>query len=457
VRKSWIATVGLLALILAACTGDTTPTTTSQTQTTTTAEATSTTRPQITDGGLVPIDPATLVPALGAKSITQGDRFRGTVSPNGNWLALLKVLNNEQLWIEIIDLTTNEIVAKTKVPQGESGLQITDHGTAFWIACDNRMTLFGLSAGANNREKVFDRFPEDFFTDTFQLLGDDRFGFFGIISTDGVGQGEATIVILDAGDGSLTQLPLPNVDMGIIGKGEPVGDVETLEIANPVAVWDIANDRVLIIEATRDVVTEVDLSDGGIKEHPWQSPEAGLHGLFDWLIPPAQAKGLTSGITRDAALSPDGRHLYVATSVAKIEEGKESSSPLGLISLDTETWAGTAIDANVDTLYPSPDGIFLLAQGVEVIEAELGVRASPVYVIDMATSELLIGFQTSDISATDVSFSRDGGFAYLTTWTEQEMNIDILDLGLMQLTGSVAFRELSLVGEAGLMAFHFDQ
>ncbi len=446
----------MLALTLAACTGDTAPTTTSQTQTTNSSGVTTTTRPQITDGGLVPIDPATLVPVPGAKSITQGDWFEGTVSQNGTWLALLKWLRSEQEWVEIVDLTTNEVVAETRVPQGASGLQITDAGSAFWIAGDNRMTLFRLLAGANNREKVFDRFPEDFLTDTFQMLGDDQFGFFGIISTDGVNQGEATIVILDAVDGSLTQVALPDVDIGIIGEGEPVGGVETQEIANPVAVWDIANERVLIVEATRVVVTEVSLSNGEISEHPWRRPEAGLDRFLAWLIPTAQAKGVTTGITRDAALSPDGGSLYVATSVREIVEDEEVSRHLNLIVLDTETWEAQTIDVAVDTLYPSPDGVFLLAQGVEVIEGELGVRASPVYIIDMATAELLIEFPISDGIATGISFSRDGSFAYIITLTDTE-KIDILDLEILQLTGAISFRELSLIGPASLMAFHLDE
>ena len=449
-----MATAGVLALTIASCTGDTAPTTTSQTQTTIGAEPTTTTRPQITDGGLVPIDPATLVPVPGAKSITQGDRFEGTVSPNGTWLALLKWLRSEQEWVEIVDLTTNEVVAETRVPQGASGLQITDAGTAFWIAGDNRMTLFGLSEGANNREKVFDKFPEDFFTDTFQPLGSDRFGFFGIISTNGQNQGEATIVIVDSGDGSMNQIALPNVEMGIIGTGEPVGDVETLEIANPAAVWDIANDRVLIVEATRDVVTEVNLSDGGIKEHQWFRPEAGLDRFFTWLMPTAQAKGLTTGITRDAVLSLDGGSLYLATSVREIVGDEEVSRPSYLIVLDTEKWEAQAIDAAVDTLYPSPDGVFLLAQGVDVTEGSLS--ASPVYVIEMDTAELLIELPPSDGIAAGISFSRDGSFAYIVTLTDTE-KIDILDLEILQLTGAISFRELSLIGEAGLMAFHLDQ
>ena len=457
-RKRPVITAVVLLLILGACSGDASTTTTFQAETTSTTESpTTTARQQIVDGGLVPVDPATLVPVPGAKSITQGDRFHGTVSANGNWVALLKVLTNDQLWIEIVDTTTKEVVAEAKLPHVQSGLRIDDVGTAFWIAGGNRMTLFRLEAEANNRAKVFDKFPEDFFTDTFQLLGGDRFGFLGIIATGGQNQGEAAIVILDAEKGSFTQVALPGLDIGIIGIGDPVGDVETLEIANPVAVWDIDNDRVLIVEASRDAITEVDLTSGEISEHSWTRPEAILDRLWAFFIPPAQAQGLTEGTSRDAVLSTDGKLLYVATKTTEVIDHNEVSSPLNLVVLDTGTWSAAVIDVNVDTLYPSPDGVFLLAQGVEVISGVPGVQASPVYVIDMDSAELLIGFQTSDISATDVSFSHDGAEAYITTRSDQEMRIDILDLGLLQLTGAIQFRELSLIGEAGLLAFHLDQ
>lgn len=457
-RKRPVAIAIVLILLIGACSSGASTTTTTEPETTsTTQHTTTTTRQQIVDGGLVPVDPATLIPLPGASSITQGDWFEGTVSPNGGWVALRKSLRSEQLWMEIVDLATSEVVAETRLPQGASGLQITDEGTAFWMSGGNRMTLFRLRAGASNREKVFDKFPEDFFTDAFQQIDRDRFGFFGLTSTDGQNQGEASIVVLDAWEGSLTQVALPGLDMGIIGRAEPIGDVESLEIANPVAVWDTDNNRVLIVEASRDVITEVNLATGEITEHRWTRPEAFLERLWAFFIPRALAKGLTKGTTRDAVLSTDGDLLYVATRTTVIDEDKEVSSPLDLVVLDTGTWAAAVIDANVDTLYPSPDGVFLLAQGVDVVSGGAGVRASPVYVIDMSSGELLIGFQTSDTSGTNVSFSRDSGEAYITTWSEQEMKIDILDLGLMQLTGSVAFRELSIVGEAGLMAFHFNR
>ena len=65
-----------------------------------------------------------------------------------------------------------------------------------------------------------------------------------------------------------------------------------------------------------ETVTEIDLSDGGISEYSWRAAEAGLDRLFTWLIPTAQAKGPTAGVTRDAILSADGGNIFVATVVA---------------------------------------------------------------------------------------------------------------------------------------------
>ena len=74
----------------------------------------------------------------------------------------------------------------------------------------------------------------------------------------------------------------------------------------------------------------------------------------------------------------------------------------------------------------------------------------------MSLPEVLLGFQTSDESAAEIQFSPDGGLVYISTWSQDAVTIDILDLGLLQLTGAVSFRELSLIGETGYMAFHLE-
>ena len=94
----------------------------------------------------------------------------------------------------------------------------------------------------------------------------------------------------------------------------------------------------------------------------------------------------------------------------------------------------------------------LLAQGAEVTGS--AIRPSPIYVIDMATAQVGPGFQTNDLTRTDVQFSVDGKLAYLSSVDDSGDRIDILDLDIQDLTGAMAFGRLSLIGRAGLVAFH---
>ena len=110
-------------------------------------------------------------------------------------------------------------------------------------------------------------------------------------------------------DGVTTNHDLPEVETGG---------------AAPAAVWDMANDRVLVVAATEDVVWEVSF-DGSITEHPWD--------------------GEGAAVTRQAALSPDGTRLYIASAATKEEDGVTKSTAQDLIVLDPVNWAsGQIID-----------------------------------------------------------------------------------------------------------------
>jgi len=170
-----------------------------------------------------------------------------------------------------------------------------------------------------------------------------------------------------------------------------------------------------------------------------------------------------AGTAREGVLAPDGQRLFIATSITETEvedtSWETTRSPEDLMVLDLNTWSVSVLDIAVDTLQASPNGLHLLAHGAEVTEgttAGFEVRPSPVFVIDMSLPEVLLGFQTSDESAAEIQFSSDGGLVYISTWSQDAVTIDILDLGLLQLTGAVSFRELSLIGETGYMAFHLE-
>ena len=437
----------LVALTATACSADTTsgggdP------------EPTATTRPRLVDGGLIPIDPATLIPLSGAQPISAASSFDGLVSANGRWAVLQTWRSStDQQSIEIVDLESNQLVSRLPTDAGISDLSIDDNGNVYLLSWMERPRLELLRPGVETTEVLIDEFPAGMAPTEMGVFGPQRFGFFGTTS-----DGSAHLFISDLETGEVTEVPLPNVEVGVIEEVELIDDFPAFETANPAVVWDTERSRVLIVEATRDIVMAIDADTGQVSEHAWESPTSLLDRLWAAFQPSAQAKGLTTGTTRSAVLSQDGTKLYIATSSSELREGGTFRAPQDLVVLDTESWDTTSIDIVADTLWISPNSGLILAQGSEVTDnpAESGVSASPIYMID-TTDASVTTIQTTSSSAAEISFSADGNLVYIATQTPTEMKIEILDLTLMQLTGAIEFRELSLIGPAGLMAFHLDQ
>ena len=442
-----------IALTVSGCSTDSASDTSNQT-TLPPAESTTTTRPQLVEGGLIPIDPATLIPLAGAQPISIASSFDGLVSTNGRWAVLQTWRSStDQQFIEIVDLTINEVVSSLAIDAGIPDLSTDDDGNVYVLTWKERPRLELLRPGAEATEVVIDAFPAGMAPAEMEAFGPQRFGFFGTTP-----DGDAYLFISDLQTGAVTAVTLPNVEVGVIGEVEIVDDIPVLETANPSVVWDNQRSRVLIVEATRDIMIEIDADTGRVSEHEWEAPTSLLDRLWAEFQPTAQAKGLTTGTTRSARLTPDGAKMYVATSTFELRDSGTVRSPQNLIMLDTESWGVTAIDIVADTLWTSPNTGLILAQGSEVTDnpVESSVSASPIYVID-PTDDSVTTIQTTGRSAAEISFSADGNLVYIATQTRTDMKIEILDLTFMQLTGAIEFRELSLIGPAGLMAFHIDQ
>lgn len=450
-----------LMLLTVSCTGDGAPTSTSQTQPTTApSETTTTQRAQLVDGGLTPMDPNTLVPLEGAEPVVVAEDHWGVISPNRRWAAISSWHSGaeERTEITVVDLDDYSVLSRYQPGQAFTGLTVANDGTAYWLAGEPFLGLFALPPGSD-AELLFDSFPNHLspWEGHIETLGEDIYGVVANSPHEGEEPGPVSVVVIDAVTGAAEEIPLPEVEQGLVGEIESGDGSPVSGMARPKAVWDPANDRVLVVEATRDAVTEVDITTGEVEIHPWSLPESALDTLLAWLMPPARAKSEDVGTRRDAVLSTDGRQLFVATSVGSVEGEAIRRQPLDLIVVDTATWSVTSVlDAEVDTLHLSPDGRHLLAQGQRVTEteSEYTTTASPVFVIDTETPELLIAFGGSDEQRTGVDFSPGGDLAYLTTHLEDRTKIDVIELELLQPVGSIAFRELSLVGEAGLIAFH---
>lgn len=464
-KKPFIRTAAF-ALAIAACSGGTAATTTGA-PTTSILPTTTVTNPPLVNGGLIPIDPATLIPLQGAEPILVADLFTGVISPSGAFSAIQSVTTaNDQVRMALVEIATNTVLANVGMSHGFwDDPIVTDDGVAYWIGgdgVDGGLTLYRAEPGDDQAEVLYTNFPREFSGSDFNLLDDGRFGVFGT-KFDNNPAGLATLILIAADASTHQEIPLDNVIAGYANAPDPEDTLQVFEFAGNAPVWDIQSDRFLLVEAARDSVTEVDLTTSQVTEHPFSTPEAFLDPLWAFVAPVARAKGPVAGVAREAVLAPDGQSLFVATSVAHTEvDGtywETTRSPEKLMVLDAATWQGSILDIAVDTLEASPDGLHLLAHGAEITEGTgsgFEVQPSPVYVIDMSVPEVLVGFQTSESSTAEIQFSSDGELVYISTWNQDMVTIDILDMSLVQLTGAVSFRDLSLVGEAGYMAFHLE-
>ena len=393
--------------------------------------------PTLELGGLVPADPATLVPYEEAESLVVGDRHDGAVSPNGLWAVVRTTGDEATTELTLIEL---DGLVSTPIEGDDIGLGpvVDDTGLAHFFVAGK------LNWAGPDGTGVIETAPSapDHLTDTLTDLGDGRVAYLTGPETE---RGPISVVIV-AGD-SVTVHEIAGVTAGPQTSADP--DLPHRELVVPAVAFDGGNDLAMIVAADEDVIVVVDLVTGAATEHiftsaPWPDDE------------PAE---------RDLFISDDGSTLFVATSHLLIEqsgdgwETTESAHPL--VVVDTGDWTSRAIESVIaSNVYPSPDKSIIATSGAETVTESDGhteTTQSPVYVIEIATSEPLVGFEGRSGTIEDVQFSGDGGEMYVLSTGEDAMNIDIVDIAVLELAGSVGFTRMSLVGEAGLMAFHLTE
>lgn len=420
----------VIALLTAACTSDGEATsTTADTGPTTTVATTATTRPQLVDGGLVLADPATLIPFEDAEPIIVGMDHRGTVSQDLSRTVVQTSLSDGSFLVSVLETNSWEVLSSVDVDVEPQLLTVDDAGAAYWLGGPAGGDLLVLEPGADAPRLVTSDLLGGFdpYGDQIETLAD---GGLGLVGSHTTGDGDVVSVVILSPDGEMTVHDLPALETrtDINGDEYPV---------RPDYAWDTTNNRVLVVEATRDVVNELDLESGDIDQHPWD--------------------GIGPATQRDVVLSPDGARLFVASAGEETKDDGLARSPQDLVVLDTVDWAsGEIVDIAVDHLYPSPDNQTLLAQGAEVTTTATGTEArpSPVYLLDMTTAEVSVGFQVSDSVESPAQYSADGAFAYLATDEDGAETYAILDVTIQELVGTAGFNRFSLIGPAALVAFH---
>lgn len=118
------------------------------------------------------------------------------------------------------------------------------------------------------------------------------------------------------------------------------GEYEIPIWGTPGLAW--AADRLFIAHAESLEIAEVDLVTGEVDNHALAG-SSWWDRLWAFWMPTASAKGPSLGTYSSAALSPDGRYLYVSgnrSDVVMREDGVlvEEQEHLGLTVVDTETW-----------------------------------------------------------------------------------------------------------------------
>jgi hypothetical protein len=422
------------------------------------AESTTTTRPiptttiEVEQTALFRVDPMTLEPLPGFNPIPAGDYFWGSASENGHWLA--GYANDEDggvTEVRLVDVTNWEVVASWQ-PVGSGEPYVTDRGVVYYAqGGPSWPTLKRLRPGAD--DEVASDLPEGFSPSSPIHQQGPLIAVFGTTGDWGLASEEPMIATVDLSSGVVTAIELPQVTYGPIEEVDIGESWSPFVGAYPGLVWD--GGRALIVHADRDVVTEVDLVGGEVTDHRFGPEASALGSLFAWLASPAQAGGMPmADSTRSAQLSPDGRRLYVATRVGEAVVASEDdwylgTQSIGLEVIDTETWARIdRLDAPIGEVHLSPDGTRLIGWGFTQEDrlSSTKFESHGVFVIDTTSLEVLAHHEGPDDWYYPISFSSDGRFGYLTTWSETS----IIDLASGEMIGNRSAAGFQVWGEAGV-------
>lgn len=404
------------------------------------------------------VDPGTLVPDGSAEPIVTGAAHDGVVSPNGRW-ALIRTWDHDRSTGEETNIISLVEVASGTVVASAAGYSeattVNDDGVAhsFEQGSTSRIMRLDRAGGTPiDAELPTDAYP---LVDTLSDLGDGRMGYLATSS----GLGPVSLVLVDDGETRVTI-----IDEVIAGSEETSqqSGVSVFENITPAVAWDPDRDRALVVSADDELVVIVDLVTGETSPHPWTTAT----GLFDQIrfgMATARAKGIDTGSTRHAHLTGDGASLFVATRTSELSGGDDrwtaTTKAEDLLVIDTTTWVATDMGVSAWHLDVSPDGTRLLATGAVITSESTGdstIDSGPVHVVAIDGAEVIGEFQPTAGDLADVAWSPGSDVFYMIS-SNSQTTIDIVDISLGQVVGSVAFREMSLVGEAGLMAFHLDE
>jgi hypothetical protein len=375
------------------------------------------------------VDPYTLKPLPFLAPIPMGDSVWGQPSPNGAYFAATAWDDTSGAGeIRLIDVEAWEERGSWR-EAADSELTVDDAGTVYF-------TRFGklreLDSGMRTSQPVAD-LPDQFHP-WEDRLGGSRYLAFGARFEPSVGLEIASVVVAEIETGQVTNIDLPGIRIGNLepDNAEPWAGYL---YAAPAFLIDNEGRRGLMIQADRDIVSEVDLESGSVTDHRF-SPE-GPDGSID----PTRMM-----LQRSAALSPDGTRLYVATRQLQLDATEETwtvtVTPLGLLTVDTTTWEiSSRLDEPIGEVYLSPDGETALAWGWTSTESDQmhEMTSHGLYVLSGEPLQVLVHHPPGeqDQWLGPISFNLVAGLGYVTNWGQGYGNwVDVIDLGSGQILAS---------------------
>jgi DNA-binding beta-propeller fold protein YncE len=409
--------------------------------------------------GLYRADPGTLEPVRSSEPLTTGDSMWGSSSPNGDWLVL-------NVWyagtpetdiLRVVKVESGAVVSEAEVGAPQYGLDIADDGTVYRLAGSTDFRVVALAPGSEAFDELLS-LPEGFSPwSSTEMLSEGRLGWIGsVVSTDGLLIAAVGIADIESADFDLYELP----GVALEGTDEfDVGSWAVGEFYQPGVVWSPDDSKVYVVHADEPVVTVIDLTNSTVVEHDWEAPTAWLDRLAAFWSPVAVAKGPTAGAIASAALSPDGKTLYVSSEIGEFVRWNELEwhvewKPQGIQAIDLATWEVVDTwDLPVAQVAVTPDGASLIGWGVtrkDTVDTTI-YTGHPVVVINTETREVMgeVDLPYEDLRL--VSFSPDGSYVYFTQWDETFLSLDLSTnalVGTYKMAGGIG----GVFGQSGLVA-----
>lgn len=299
-----------------------------------TSVATTTTAPGGGIGGeMVKIDMSTLEPVAGLASVPIPSDSWTVVSSDG-----LVLINFE--WDARTDTSfARPLDVERWLPMESFAIDSHDwgviHEEAYYAYMrSGKLMRWDLRTGVESLLGEWE--PSLGLWDGLHILAGDRVAALAVDTRGTLGE----VLVFDTSTGVTSVIPVGPVERVDEESGYFDGAYQIPHLDTPGVVW--TDGGLMLAYADGPEVVEVDFTTGEVSTHAIATT-SWLDRLWAYWVPAASAKGPSVGTYSSAALSGDGRHLYLSGNESGVIESSggtlvEDSEPLGVWVIDTETW-----------------------------------------------------------------------------------------------------------------------